>query len=153
MLENMNIFSVGGFTFLLLILAIGYYAVEIIGGRNYWYRRIFETYNNNLFDRIMHYIIWGLLINLWVIFWFVKADRLKGVFEVLNFSGKIADSIGVQGDMSISIQLALFICFYFFALFGTLILINMMIWLFVYLEGISTKIVEKNTKNDTKTLK
>ncbi|EKD29263.1 MAG: hypothetical protein ACD_78C00462G0004 [uncultured bacterium (gcode 4)] len=148
MLENMNIFSVGGFTFLLLILAIGYYAVEVIGGRNYWYRRIFETYNNNLFDRIMHYIMWWLAINLWVIFWFVKADRLKGIFEVLNFSGKIADSIGIQSDISTSVQLALFICFYFFTLFWTLILINMMIWIFTSFEGLSVKIIEKSCKKD-----
>lgn len=140
MFENINIFSLGGLTFFLLILSVGYYTVEIIGGKNYWYRHTFENYSNNFFDRIMHYVTWGLLINLGVLYGFIVTDGIKDLINILNTSGKIAETLG--GD-TVSAQLLIFICFYYISLFTMLVLVNILLWLFTHSERISVWILER----------
>ena len=50
-------------SFFLVILSIGYITIEIILGEKYWFREIINRSKNPLFDRVIHYIIRGFLIN------------------------------------------------------------------------------------------
>ena len=88
----------------------------------------------------MHYITWGLLINLGAVFSFIKSDGIRELAAVFNTVGRIADGIG--GGDAISIQLFLFVCFYYVAIFIMLVTVHGMIKIFGTLEKISARIMD-----------
>lgn len=115
-LEGINLFSVGGFTFFLLIIAVGYYTIEVVLGKYYPFRYIFREYSNNLFDRALHYVIWGMSINIFFIFFFAQTKDLDMLAKTFNIIGKTAEAFAVGGLDVNSLQLIIFGCYYFFIL-------------------------------------
>lgn len=87
-LQNINIFSTGGFIFFLLIILVGYLWVEIIFWKKYIFRNIFNKYKNSLFDRMIHYIVWGFLINIAIFILFYSLSWTE-YFKLIDESWKI----------------------------------------------------------------
>ncbi|MDD4151542.1 MAG: hypothetical protein PHR68_02930 [Candidatus Gracilibacteria bacterium] len=111
-LENINILSIGGFIFFLLIFLVGYIFVEILLGKSYCFRSNFERYENNLFDRIIHYISWGMLLNIGYLILWLKIDGYKLLAESFDNSGKLSEALLFIGD-SRDLQLIFFSIGYF----------------------------------------
>ena len=91
-LQNINIFSTGGFIFFLLIILVGYLWVEIIFWKDYIFRNIFDKYKNSLFDRMIHYIIWWFMINL-TIFIFFSYISWTEYFKIFEISWNLATAL------------------------------------------------------------
>lgn len=107
----------------LLILAIGYFIVEIFEWKEYSWRKHLERYNNSLFDRVLHYIIWGILANIGILFFelFFKWGQIL-LIELFNNSGNISSSILWSNIDRTSIQIFVFSVFYFLYLLGVICL-------------------------------
>lgn len=89
MLENLNILSVWWFIFFLLIFLMGYIFVEILLWKDYFFRENFEKYENHLFDRIIHYIAWWIVLNIIFFIFFHYVDQYKYIAEAFNISWKM----------------------------------------------------------------
>lgn len=88
-LENLNILSVWWFIFFLLIFLVGYIFVEILLWKDYFFRNNLEKYDNHLFDRIIHYTAWWIVLNIVFFISFHYIDQYKYVTEIFNLSWKI----------------------------------------------------------------
>ena len=106
------------FMFWLLIVLIGYLIVEIFEWKEYFWRQHLERYNNSLFDRILHYIIWWIIANIWILFFelLFKWGHVL-LIDVFNNSRDISSSIIWN-----NIQIFLFSLFYFLYLLGVICL-------------------------------
>lgn len=105
------------FMFWLLILAVGYFIVEIIDWENYRFRKSLDRYDNSLLDRILHYSIWWIVANIAILIFelFSRRGQLM-LIEVFNNSGNISNSIIWNNIDKIWIQIVVFTIFYFFYL-------------------------------------
>lgn len=84
--ENVNILSTGWFIFFLLIFLIGYIFVEIILWEDYPFRKNIEKYDNNLFDRIIHYITLWIILNIWYLILCYISNWINNLNEIFNTS-------------------------------------------------------------------
>ena len=105
------------FMFLLLILAVGYFIVEIIDWENYHFRQSLNRYENSLLDRILHYSIWWIVANIAILIFelFFRWGQLM-LIDVFNNSGNISNSIIWNNIDKTWIQIIVFTIFYFFYL-------------------------------------
>lgn len=105
------------FMFWLLILAVGYFIVEIIDWENYHFRQSLNRYENSLLDRILHYSIWWIVANIAILIFelFFRWGQLM-LIDVFNNSGNISNSIIWNNIDKIWIQIVVFTIFYFFYL-------------------------------------
>lgn len=105
------------FMFWLLILAVGYFIVEIIDWENYRFRKSLDRYDNTLLDRILHYSIWWIVANIAILIFelFFRWGQLM-LIDVFNNSGNISNSIIWNNIDKIWIQIVVFTIFYFFYL-------------------------------------
>lgn len=111
-LENINILSIWWFIFFLLIFLVGYIFVEILLWKSYCFRSNFERYENNLFDRIIHYISWWMLLNIWYLILWLKIDWYKLLAESFDNSWKLSEALLFIWD-SRDLQLIFFSIWYF----------------------------------------
>lgn len=95
-LEWLNILSVAGFSFLLLILLIGYFFVEVVIGQ--WYRtHFFAKYENHLFDRVLHYIFCGIIVHIVAVVLITKTPGLtNNVLGLFNNAGQLSSALGFE---------------------------------------------------------
>lgn len=119
-LENLNILSVWWFIFFLLIFLVGYIFVEILLWKVYWFRSNFEKYENNLFDRIIHYIAWWIILNILYIYFCVFTWTLKNLADLFNISWSLWWTLWFLWD-SINLQFIFFSIQYFLLLIIILI--------------------------------
>lgn len=88
--------SVQGFSAFLLIFLVGYFLVEVVFGK--WYASFFfERYENNLFDRSLHYIFWGIVLNILMIIFTIKhLDFFKILIDLFNNAGSLSKALGFE---------------------------------------------------------
>lgn len=112
-LENLNILSVWWFLFFLLIFLIGYIFVEIILWKDYFFRKKFEKYDNHLFDRIIHYIAWGIVLNILYVVLLYFVDKYKNIADIFNNSWKLWEVVSFLWEVK-DLQFIFFSVQYFF---------------------------------------
>lgn len=102
-------------SFFLIILSIGYITVEIILGKSYRFRDRIDTSKNPLFDRIMHYIIRGFLINGMVLFLFPYIPCIEAIIsKIISWGLEIGQKINPENYIEISITISSFLYFFVF---------------------------------------
>ena len=102
-------------SFFLIILSIGYITVEIILGKSYRFRDRIDTSKNPLFDRIMHYIIRGFLINGMVLFLFPYIPCIEAIIsKIISWGVEIGQKINPENFIEISITISSFLYFFVF---------------------------------------
>lgn len=88
-----DLLSVQGFAFFMVVLATGYSYVEIFMGEAYPLRASMTRYNASIFDRLMHYVLTGVVINVLFLIFFVVAGLWRGLLGNFNVTGKIAEAL------------------------------------------------------------
>ena len=107
-------------SFFLIILSIGYITVEIILGKSYRFKDRIDTSKNPLFDRIMHYIIRGFLINGMVLFLLPYIPFIEEiVWKIISWGLTIGQKLNPDNYTEISITISSFIYFFIFILLIT----------------------------------
>lgn len=129
------------FMFWLLIVTIGYFIVEIFEWKEYFWRQHLERYNNSLFDRILHYTIWGILANIGILFFelFFKWGQIQ-LIEVFNNSREISSSIIWNNIDRVWIQIFTFSLFYFLYLLGVICLFWCWKWIIRAISWIGSRL-------------
>lgn len=128
-IEWLNLFSVWGFTFFLLILSIWYFVIEVVFYKFDFIRAIFKRYDNNLFDRIITYILVWIVTNITFLFYFVLSKSTNPLINFFNSTWKIAESFSAfWKDIATWFQLITFSLFYF----TILIIFLIVFWLFFH---------------------
>lgn len=110
----------------LTILAIGYIAVEILGGEKYLFRKSLERNKRHIFDRIIHYVIWWGVINLIFLLVSIKMGNINQWFSTLFSFEPIANNVtiklGYDNITRDNVQFILFSIFHFiYITIGTII--------------------------------
>jgi hypothetical protein len=107
------------FCFGISIISIGYIIVEIFWWDNYRFKKSLERNKRNLFDRIVHYVIWWIIINAISIFfgWIIN------VLNIFNSFGElVSNGFKVSPIYQTQLQFILFcICFFFLTLILSII--------------------------------
>jgi len=88
-----DILSVQGFAFFMVVMATGYSYVEIFMGEHYPLRASMTRYNASIFDRLMHYVLAGVVINVLFLIFFVVAGLWRGLLANFNITGKLAEAL------------------------------------------------------------
>ena len=108
-------------SFFLIILSIGYITVEIILGKSYRFKDRIDTSKNPLFDRIMHYIIRGFLINGMVLFLLPYIPFIEEiVWKIISWGLAIGQKLNPDNYTEISITISSFLYFFIFILLVTI---------------------------------
>lgn len=108
-------------SFFLIILSIGYITVEIILGKSYRFKDRIDTSKNPLFDRIMHYIIRGFLINGMVLFLLPYIPFIEEiVWKIISWGLAIGQKLNPDNYTEISITISSFLYFFIFILLITI---------------------------------
>ena len=108
-------------SFFLIILSIGYITVEIILGKSYRFRDRIDTSKNPLFDRIMHYIIRGFLINGMILFLFPYIPFIEAIIsKIVSWGLEIGQKLNPDNYTEISITISSFLYFFIFILLVTI---------------------------------
>jgi hypothetical protein len=77
-------------------------------GKRYFFRSSLDAYKNNYFDRIIHYLIWGIICNVVFILYIGTSTQLELTINVFNSAGKIANILKDITNNIIPTQLAIF---------------------------------------------
>lgn len=102
-------------SFFLVILSIGYITIEIILGEKYRFREIINRSKNPLFDRVIHYIIRGFLINGMIFLIYPFCPLIEKALKQIIISGiRIGKIINSENYLEISTAIISFL--YFFVL-------------------------------------
>ena len=108
-------------SFFLIILSIGYITVEIILGEKYRFKDRIDTSKNPLFDRIMHYIIRGFLINGIILFLFSYIPFIEVIIsKIVSWGLEIGQKLNPDNYTEISITISSFLYFFIFILLVTI---------------------------------
>ncbi len=124
---NIDILSIWWFSFFLLIFLFWYIFVEIIFGENYFFANLFKRYDNNLFDRMIHYIFWGIILNIGMFYFNFFSDKWKTLVNLFYNSlnmGKSLSSLFWEGNSLHFLFFALFYSFQYFLLVAILIFVK-----------------------------
>lgn len=109
-----DLLSVQGFVFFMVVLATGYSYVEIFMGDAYPLRASMARYGSSLFDRLMHYVLAGIVINVLGFALFVATGVWRGLLGNFNVTGKVAEALmGGPGPSADSVQFVVFSVAYF----------------------------------------
>lgn len=119
LLENLVKIDMGiwSFLFFLLIFCVGYMFVEMVMGRRYFFREELENYGNSFFDRILHYFIMGILINVWFVMYLHVINFFGPLADFFNKAWVLAEMLKQMVGNSLVAQLAIFGSYYFFLVF------------------------------------
>lgn len=110
--------GIWSFLFFLLIFCMGYMFVEMGMGRRYFFRTTLDGYQNNYFDRILHYVIWGILVNIFFFFFLYLSHAFDPLIKFFNSIGPVADAFkNFTNNSVVQTQLAIFWVYYFFFMF------------------------------------
>lgn len=150
-MENLNILSVWGFLFFLLILSIWYIMVEIIIWDKYPFKKQLKQNDNSVLDRFIHYVIVWIFSNIvfFLIFYCIDFHiELARIFDDSWSIGKwFSESFGVE---ILSFQLIFSSMFYFsFVIF---LLFFFRFWIFYTIYNIF-KIIDFLKNKETKKTK
>jgi len=149
-MENLNILSVSGFAFFLLVIWTWYSFVEVALWKKYWFREILNNYNNSIFDRILHYIVFWILIHACFFVLMVTTWGLEWLINWFNRAWKIWNTLALGDEnMWTQIQLVIFSCYYY-------ILLAFFLWIFWFAYNIFYTIISwiyGEISNKKKTLK
>lgn len=154
-LEWINILSVQGFSFFLLIFLVGYFFVEITLWRVYDHIFSFEKHKNSLFHSIVHYVFWWIVLN--VTMFEITASNPKlgnSLMGMINAAGKLSKALGFEkGGIGLESQLVIFSIGYFITIITILLVFSLLLRTdkvtFWVAETIS-KIVDKKQKRKIK---
>lgn len=149
---NIDILSTWWFIFFLLIIIVGYLFVEILFWKKYFYRHIFKEYKNNLFDRILHYVFWGIIVNLAFFYLYYFTDSLTPLINYFNTLWEASKSLKPIFWDSNNFQFIIFSIFYFINIFILLWTIKIFVYLLKLIANIEfkPKKMKKNTKRKNK---
>lgn len=105
-------------SFFLVILSIGYITIEIVLAEKYRFREVINRSKNPLFDRIIHYIIRGFLINGMIFLIYPYCPLIEKVLKQIIIWGIwIGKIINPENHTEISTAIISFL--YFFVLVMT----------------------------------
>lgn len=121
--ENLNILSTGWFIFFLLIFLIGYIFVEIILWKDYFFRKNLEKYDNHLFDRLIHYIAWWIVLNVLYVILLHFVDWYKNLTDIFNNSWKLWWTLWFLWEVK-DLQFIFFSIQYFFVVIVVLFILT-----------------------------
>lgn len=122
----MQISAVSLFCLWLTIVCIGYIFVEILLWDKYFFRKSLTRNDNYRLDRLIHYIVRGIIINLlWIVTIILLYWSIDSLADLLNLSWKLWWIIGIDKTSKLNLQLSLFSVFYFTAY----LLLFLIIWL------------------------
>lgn len=110
---SIDILSIGWFSFFLLIFLFWYIFVEIIFGENYFFANLFKRYDNNLFDRMIHYIFWGIILNIGMFYFNFFLDKGLSLIKFFDNWIKLAKSLIPIFGQNNSFEFIYFSLFYF----------------------------------------
>ena len=144
-----DIISVQGFAFFMVVMATGYSYVEIFFGDAYPLRASMCRYGANLFDRLMHYVLAGVVLNVLYLILFILIGAWAGLVGHLNATGAVAEALmGGPGPAADSFQFVVFSVLYFgivtwipTAILGTL-------WLWRWLSGLAFWAFSQDPRDD-----
>lgn len=96
----------------LIILCVGYVAVEIFGWNNYRFKNVLERNKRHLFDRILHYIIrWGIINIIFIIL--NPRNRMETMIKEINSLRELANIFSINGQNLLETQFIIFSIRYF----------------------------------------
>lgn len=96
----------------LIILCVGYIAVEIFGWDNYRFKNVLERNKRHLFDRVLHYIIrWGIINIIFIIL--NPINRMETMIKEFNNLGELANIFSINGQNLLETQFVIFSIRYF----------------------------------------
>ncbi len=141
-MEFWSLLSVWWFLFFLLIIAIWYFFVEVVCGDKYFLRKQLKKYNNNLFDRILHYISWWVIIDaVYIYISLLNKNSYKEIVNLFNYLDKVSNII--YAPNALAIQLFLFWIYIFLSiLIGLLLCLGCV----KILEKLNLRISKKKSK-------
>ncbi|MDC0506016.1 hypothetical protein OAN96_00300 [Candidatus Gracilibacteria bacterium] len=155
-MENFNILSAGGFSFFLLVITMGYIIVEVICYKWYPFRKMLDTNNNHLFDRLIHYVFWGVLGNIAFFYLNYFAQNIDIFANAFNLSAPFAQQLETEGLLinGSSFQIIFFACFYFVSFLMVLASFGFMLWslkfLFDQIESLGEYMAIEKEKREKK---
>ncbi len=132
-IENLNILSAWWFIFFLLIILFWYIFVEILMWEKYFYRSVLEKYNNNLFDRLVHYVSWWIILNIGLFFFNAYSDKWLTLANLFNNSVNMAKPLEQLLWENNSIQFILFSLWYFIVFLIIAYSIKLIIYCGIYI--------------------
>lgn len=100
----------------LLTLSIGYIFVELLWGEKYFFRKALKRNDNYRLDRVIHYIMRGLMINVVYFSMQYSVGNLWGVANMFNISGKMASVFSISPSLVVNIQMIIFSILHFIQL-------------------------------------
>lgn len=130
MLDSINIFSTWGFIFFLVIILVWYIFVEIQSWKNYYFRKKLSVNNNHLFDRVIHYIFWWFLINIFIVALFSISWSTEWLANLFNDVWRISNSlVPIINNNVLDSQLIIFFISYFLIIISIWIVFQIIIFL------------------------
>lgn len=99
------------FVSFLVVLCVGYIFVEILFGEKYPWRSSFSGYGNKIFDRCVHYIIWGVILNVGLLFSSIFSSALDEFITFFNQSLNVTSWINVANNLDIRVLIFGIFCF------------------------------------------
>lgn len=122
----MQISAVSLFCLWLTIVCIGYIFVEILRWDKYFLRKSLIRNNNYRLDRLIHYIVRGLILNLvWISSIILFHWSIDSLADLFNQSWELWWILGIDKTSKLNAQLSLFSVFYF----TIYLLLFLVIWL------------------------
>lgn len=126
-LEWLNIFSVGWFSFFLLILSVWYFVIEVTFSKFQFMRNFLARYNNHLFDRVIIYVLAGIITEVLFFEFFALSNSLNPIFDFFNTAWKSGEVFWKYGVNPLGFQLISTGIFYFIILIVFLSVIGLML--------------------------
>jgi len=141
----MQISATAFFCIGLITLCVGYIFVELLRGKNYFFRNALERNNNYRLDRVIHYIIRWVLINIIFFYMSMYVGNLPELGNLFNLSGQMGSILGPTTTSVQNIQMIIFTIRYF-------ILLLLVMWCVFYLVKYILKMFrgKKKKKNQNK---
>lgn len=123
----------------LTTLCVGYIFVELLRGKNYFFRNALERNNNYRLDRVIHYIVRWVIINIVFFYLNVWVNGLWKLAKLLNVSWRISSVLGIDSSSILNIQMIVFTIGYF-------ILLLMVMWFIFYIVKYILKMFSGKSK-------
>ena len=119
----MQISPIALFCLGLIVLCIGYIFVEVLRWEKYFFRKIMERNNKYRLDRIIHYILRWIIINIVFIYMTVFSSAIHKMANLLNNAWILSKWIWTSPESIFNIQIISFSIWYFFVLLAVMLVI------------------------------
>ncbi|MFA7298512.1 MAG: hypothetical protein WC010_02595 [Candidatus Absconditabacterales bacterium] len=104
----------------LITLCVGYIFVELLRGDKYFLRNSLKRNNNYRLDRVIHYIIRGVLINIVFFYMNFYVGNLPELANSFTLAGKLASILGPTTTSVQNIKMIMFAIGYFILLLAVM---------------------------------